>query len=336
MLVHAVGLDSRDQALLQNQDGAADYGPQLGSHAAGTVLRAGPHAALRPGDRIFATYTCGTFCSHLRISSSSLARLPDDLSMADVCWTVPLLAATYHALVEIGHVTSQDRVLVDRGAGGGGSSGSVAGLAAVGLVLEHCGVTDVWVTAACEVERDWIVNHRIPGMSRECIFPREWFSTPAAAMTAKTETRNFNLVISLDNNNSTSSDLLAGCIRPGGKYVVVQQARRRGVAPSYHTPSSTIVNPMLLDVSVLRVQEDGLAVSTCSLGFAAGAAARTLLARVGSRPNTLQFAASKLADAFSSLRNKLDWGEGALVVEFPRHLTNRSIQVRVSSAQKTV
>jgi NADPH:quinone reductase-like Zn-dependent oxidoreductase len=97
----------------------------LGHDVAGTVIRTGSQVRdFAPGDEIFARprdHRIGTFAERIAIDEADVAHRPTSISVVEAA-SLPLVALTaWQALVEHGHVTPGQKVLIHAGAGAVGS-----------------------------------------------------------------------------------------------------------------------------------------------------------------------------------------------------------------------
>jgi NADPH:quinone reductase-like Zn-dependent oxidoreductase len=92
------------------------------------------------GQRVVAALPNGGQASHVLVSSKRALVLPDEVSL-ETAAAIPVTYLTaHHMLHHLGHMTSDDRVLIHGGAGG-------VGTAAL-QICQWAGVTQVWATAS--------------------------------------------------------------------------------------------------------------------------------------------------------------------------------------------
>lgn len=97
----------------------------LGHDVAGTVIQTGAKVtAFKPGDEVYGRVRdgrIGTFAERIAADESDLALKPSSISAVEAA-SLPLVALTsWQALVEIGKVQPEQRVLIHAGAGGVGT-----------------------------------------------------------------------------------------------------------------------------------------------------------------------------------------------------------------------
>ena len=126
--VVAAGLNHLDEKLRVGEFKAMLPYPTplvLGQDVAGTVIRVGAQVRdVEPGDQVYArpaTERIGTFAERVAIAESDLAPKPASLSLEQAAG-LPLVALTaWQAMVERGHVSPGQKVLIHAGAGAVGS-----------------------------------------------------------------------------------------------------------------------------------------------------------------------------------------------------------------------
>lgn len=97
----------------------------LGHDLAGTVIRTGERVnGFNVGDRVYARprdFRIGTFAERIAVDEADVALAPASASITEAA-SLPLVALTaWQALVEKGHVTAGQKVLIHAGAGGVGT-----------------------------------------------------------------------------------------------------------------------------------------------------------------------------------------------------------------------
>ncbi|KAI0181683.1 putative polyketide synthase [Hypoxylon sp. FL1284] len=278
--VKAVLLQPQDRAFISEEDGDVFEG----TFYAGIVAHVGPDSPFSPGDRVVAVGP-KLFRSHVRVASSTVARIPHGVSFVDACQIVPAMVSAHHALVETGRVRSSHSILVDDGA-------SVVGQACLQLLAE-LGVRDIWATASSEDDSRWIIDtHQIPP---ERILPKSWFAD--RPMLVSPFKKNFDGV--LLPSSDTDIALMKDTVKPGGQYITFEGGTMRQINPqqTHQVPKSIL--SIMVDLRNL-LQEPGR-VSERSLRYPVDAAYLPLLQSAQSTVN--QIPASKLDEVWSSLRS---------------------------------
>ncbi|KAI0198779.1 putative polyketide synthase [Astrocystis sublimbata] len=125
----------------------------------------------------------GALRSHVSVSPLSLIEIPAEIPYSEACVAMPAFCIAYAALLEIGHVTAADTVLVD-----GGTS-------PIGQDIQ-----DLWVTAEDEDSKR--------------ILPRKWLDS--SSIISSQWKQRFDVVFSAQR---TSPMLSLGHVRNGGRYI---------------------------------------------------------------------------------------------------------------------
>ncbi|KAI0383339.1 putative polyketide synthase [Hypomontagnella monticulosa] len=269
---------------LQVQDRVAASGseehPALGSYCAGVVLQAGPGAKYFPGDRVFVAHA-RSFRSHVRVSSRAIVRIAPDTTFSSACGIFPRVLTAYNALIEIGKVQQNDKILIHDGA-------SPAGQAALQLLINR-GIPEVWATATNEEESTMIaMSFKIPPGH---ILPKSWFSS--SSMLASKWKRTFDVVFSPCEGKKT---LRMDCVRSGGRYI--------GVRTGLMSSDDTQVKHVPTNVALSIIQPGSHIISQDSLQYAASNSHNSTLDR--GRHHVTEFSASDLAGALSRLQGAND------------------------------
>jgi NADPH:quinone reductase-like Zn-dependent oxidoreductase/SAM-dependent methyltransferase len=298
ILVKAVCLQSCESALAKNPEADSEFG----SFCAGTVLLAGPATGFEPGDRVFAACK-GCFRSHVRVVSSSVTKIPPDLSFVDACQTAPPRLLAYNALVEIGHVRYTDIVLVHDGA-------SPIGQAALRLLLSDCVAKEVWVTADGQEDHARILKYlEIP---EERILPMSWFDT--RTMIASQWNHKFDVVFSSARESRVSSVL--NLLRVGGRYIMLS-ATPESLGEIPCAPSN--ISSYIIHLGDVSTKPDALQYAVVL---------PPLSSLENTAQNTSRFFASDLTRVFNHLRNVSD--RESIVVEL-----DDATSIEVSSPSKS-
>ncbi|KAJ4863148.1 KR domain-containing protein [Trichoderma breve] len=143
--IKAVGLNFRDLMIAMGEHTAYS----MGSEAAGIISRVGPKVVdFAPGDRV--VYICGldhVGCMHTygRLDQSTVAKVPDGLSLEMAAGLPVVYATVIYSLRETGRLMAGETILIHAAAGG-------VGQAAI-RYAQHIGA-EVYVTLSTAVKRD--------------------------------------------------------------------------------------------------------------------------------------------------------------------------------------
>jgi acyl transferase domain-containing protein/acyl carrier protein len=175
-------------------------GTELGMEAVGVVVRAGPGATLREGQRVL-VYQGGCLRTHVVVDERFAVPCPAGWS-AEQAATFFVTATAWHALVDVGRVRPGDTVLVHSAAGG-------VGLAAVGIARAFG--ARVLATAGTERKRAWLRARGIADVfdSRTLDF--------ADGVLAATGGRGVDLVLNALSGPAIEAGLR--CLAPGGRFL---------------------------------------------------------------------------------------------------------------------
>jgi NADPH:quinone reductase-like Zn-dependent oxidoreductase/ubiquinone/menaquinone biosynthesis C-methylase UbiE len=197
--VKAVSLDRRDYNTTQDRNDDNKFG----GFYAGIVLRIGSEVTIRPGARVFG-WCHGSFRSQVVTAADLVAELPGSISFSSACTSVPPTLAAHYALVEMGHLRSNDHVLVHDGS-------SPVGQAAIKLCQEW-GVKQLWATATSEQERNYLVDTL--GLSEEIVLPVSSIDRQIKELVPK---KAIDIVLAADFYPATPHSL--SYVRTRGRYI---------------------------------------------------------------------------------------------------------------------
>lgn len=175
--------------------------PIPGMELAGTVEALGPNTTKwRVGDNVYGDVSnggLGTFAEFAAVPESELRRIPEGLSFTEAAAIPHALELAYQAVVEIGQVKPDDRVLIN-GAGGG------VGTFALQLCKQQ-GCT-VWGVDTGEK----LKTMSAVGFDRVIDYKQQDFTTLG---------ERFDLIV--DTKTKRSASELARALSPKGRYVTV-------------------------------------------------------------------------------------------------------------------
>ncbi|KAI0022605.1 putative polyketide synthase [Xylariomycetidae sp. FL0641] len=277
ILVHAVCLQSRD---LEAALGHSKHN-NIGRFCVGIVVNCGAETKFQAGDRVLVSGT-GLLRSHVESSSTSVARIQSDLALSDVCMTAPHAVAAYHAIIEVGRISSRSSVLVHNGA-------SRTGRAALHLLKGRC-MEHVWTTV--ETQEDAALLSRLFDLPMARILPQAWFNS--SPMLVSFLRRSFDLILDPQGHSlgRTATEFLVA----GGSLVIVRADRGNAGYHQQEVPSA------LSSASLSVIYLDELVPSQAALLYAATA-----------EPSSRQedgssywpvFPVSALADALGHMRDQ--------------------------------
>ncbi|WP_146165741.1 SDR family NAD(P)-dependent oxidoreductase, partial [Murinocardiopsis flavida] len=133
----AAGLNFRDVVVVLGM--VPEHEDPIGGELAGIVEQVGPGVTdYAPGDRVFGI-TEGAFTPVLDTDHRLLAPIPDGLTFAQAAAFPLVFLTAWYGLVDLGHITAGDRVLIHSGAGG-------VGMAAIQIARLHG--AEVFATAS--------------------------------------------------------------------------------------------------------------------------------------------------------------------------------------------
>ncbi|TVY35171.1 Highly reducing polyketide synthase [Lachnellula subtilissima] len=165
----------------------------MGFECSGRITRLGPNPShgLQINDRICALTHNGHYSNFVRVHSTGVARIPDDMTF-EVAASIPMIFITaYHALVDTARLESGETVLIHAAAGG-------VGQAAI-MIAKWIGAK-IFVTVGSNEKRDFLTKtYGIP--------PNHMFSSRdnsfAAGIMAATDFKGVDVLL-----NSLSGELL--------------------------------------------------------------------------------------------------------------------------------
>ncbi|PYI26893.1 hypothetical protein BP00DRAFT_464852 [Aspergillus indologenus CBS 114.80] len=205
ILVHAVGLNFKDCLIALGRVPA----DTLGNECAGVVTRVG--AACSPdkvqvGDRVCMS-TVEAFKTYARSKVQCVCQLPAAMSFTTAAAIPTQFVTAWTSLVQIGHLTRGESVLIHAGAGG-------TGQAAI-QISQHLGA-QVYVTVSSEAKRDLLM--RTYAIPEHHIFYSRDVGFVQGVQTA-TAGRGMDLVL----NSLSGESLLASwdCLAPYGRFVEI-------------------------------------------------------------------------------------------------------------------
>ncbi|WP_146165737.1 SDR family NAD(P)-dependent oxidoreductase [Murinocardiopsis flavida] len=133
----AAGLNFRDVVVVLGM--VPEHEDPIGGEFAGVVEAVGPEVeGFSPGDRVLGV-TKGAFAPVLDTDHRLLTPIPDGLTFAQAAALPVVFLTAWYGLVDLGHITAGDRVLIHSGAGG-------VGMAAIQIARLHG--AEVFATAS--------------------------------------------------------------------------------------------------------------------------------------------------------------------------------------------
>jgi NADPH:quinone reductase-like Zn-dependent oxidoreductase/SAM-dependent methyltransferase/acyl carrier protein len=200
--VAAAGLNFKDLLTVLGALSADSVTSGLGGECAGTVSAVGPDVTeFHLGERVMA-WVSGSFASHVIVPLTRVIRIPPAMTLAQGA-AFPVAATTvFHALDEVGHLATGQRVLIHAATGGIGTF-ALAWARSVGA--------EVLATAGAAWKREWLRRQGV-----QHVFDSR---TPAFASQVMTATAGEGVDVAL---NSLTGEMVAatlGLVRAGGVFV---------------------------------------------------------------------------------------------------------------------
>ncbi|MEM6822450.1 MAG: SDR family NAD(P)-dependent oxidoreductase [Verrucomicrobiota bacterium] len=252
-------------------------GDSIGMELVGEIVNVGPGVEqFKHGDWVITPFP-GSFRSFATVPETFLMRKPEALQPEESLIYVSFLTA-YHALIELGRLTSKDRVLIHSAAG-------ALGLAAIQVAKDV--EAEIYATAGTEEKRDYLRNLGIKHVmdSRSLDFVQE--------TTAATSGQGVDVILnSLTGNALTESFTL---LAPYGRFIEVG---KRDIAENSDLPMSTFnrnITFASLDLDRLHLEREGDARRTLKQVETAFTEGRF------EPPPTKVFSANQVVDAFRLL-----------------------------------
>ena len=178
----------------------------LGTECAGIVKRAGASCSVQAGDRVVVS-ALDTYRSRVRCNEALVAKIPDHIPFTAAAKLPTNFVTAYHALVEVGRISSGETVLIHAGAGG-------TGQAAVQIAKVYG--AEVFVTVGNPRKRDLLTSTY--GIPKDHVFYSRDTSFAQGVKNA-TGGRGVDLVL-----NSLAGDELRAswdCIAPYGRFLEI-------------------------------------------------------------------------------------------------------------------
>ena len=201
--VKAISLNFKDVVMAMGQL----PGKLIGQECSGIVSRTGELTTeIKVGDRVCA-FSAGCIANHARCRASSSICIPEDMPF-DLAATLPIVYCTaYYSLIDIGRLSSGDKILIHAAAGG-------VGQAALGIA-QMIGA-EVFATVGSEPKKSFLMENF--GIDEDHIFySRDTsFKTDILRMT---NNRGVDVIL-----NSLSGNVLEAtleCLAPFGRFIEI-------------------------------------------------------------------------------------------------------------------
>ncbi|KAL9087951.1 MAG: hypothetical protein Q9159_003393 [Coniocarpon cinnabarinum] len=167
--VKATGMNFKDIVISMGQVPS----PYIGVECSGVISRVGSNVTnVKPGDRVMAMSE-GAYSTYTRCLASSVTGIPNDMSFESAS-TIPVVFCTaYYALMDLGRLEAEDKVLIHAAAGGVGQAA---------IILAKMIGAEIFATVGSPAKKQFIMQqygipeHRIfysrdasfgPGIRRE-------------------------------------------------------------------------------------------------------------------------------------------------------------------------
>jgi NADPH:quinone reductase-like Zn-dependent oxidoreductase/SAM-dependent methyltransferase len=118
-------------------------GRGFGSECAGTIVQVSPESQFRVGDRVCAGLPQGGLATHVLVSGSAVAKIPENMSFTQAVTLPSAVMIAHYSIMDAARLTEGESLLVS-------TKSSVTNSAAIALALKTG--ADVYVTAADETE----------------------------------------------------------------------------------------------------------------------------------------------------------------------------------------
>ncbi|KAF2690330.1 putative polyketide synthase [Lentithecium fluviatile CBS 122367] len=178
----------------------------LGTECAGIVERVGDWCRLKIGDRVIVS-ALDTYRSVVRCNEALVARIPDNVPFTEAAKLPTNYVTAYHALVELGHISEGESVLIHAGAGG-------TGQAAIQLA-QHFNA-EVFATVGSQSKKDLLMStYAIP--EDHIFYSRD--TSFSQGIKRATGGRGVDLVL----NSLAGEELRASweCVAPYGRFLEI-------------------------------------------------------------------------------------------------------------------
>lgn len=202
--VRATGLNFKDVMIALGQLA----GKTLGYECAGTVTRVGSSVDLKPGDRVLCCTNTGAFSTYARAHDTSVAKIPDDMSLFAAAALPTAFCTAYYALFTLARLQEGETILIHSGAGGVGQAA---------IQLAKILKAEVFTTVGTEEKKTFLVETY--GIPLDHILSSRDTSFSGAL---KRMTDGVDVVL-----NSLSGEGLHeswSCVRPFGRFIELGKA----------------------------------------------------------------------------------------------------------------
>lgn len=199
--VHATGMNFKDVMIALGQI----PGQTMGFECAGFVTRAGARADFTPGERVLCCTTTGAYNTFVRAHSTSVAKIPPDLSFCSAA-ALPLVFCTAHySLHKLAHLQEGESIMIHSGAGGVGQAA---------IQLAKILRANIFTTVGTEEKKNFLIDkYQIP--ENHIFSSRNAHFAPALMRMIN----GVDVVL-----NSLSGELLQAswsCIAPFGRFIEI-------------------------------------------------------------------------------------------------------------------
>ncbi|KAH8730005.1 hypothetical protein GQ44DRAFT_673662 [Phaeosphaeriaceae sp. PMI808] len=198
--VSHIGLNFKDLLLALGREN----GKTFGNECAGIVSRVGSSTKLKPGDRVCA-FSPTAFSTYTRLVEDSVARVPDQISLAHAAAVPTQFVTAWHSLRNVANLQRGETLLVHSGAGGTGQAAIQ-----IGQLIG----AEIFVTVGTENKRRFLIENY--GIANDHIFSSRNTSF-AARISQYTNGRGIDVIL----NSLSGESLLASwnLIAPYGRFI---------------------------------------------------------------------------------------------------------------------
>lgn len=204
--VQATGINFKDIVVAMGQLNQ----PYIGVECSGIVKAVGKNVTdVFPGQRVMAMPE-GAYSTYARCSSTSVALIPDSMSIEEAA-TIPVVFCTaYYGLFDLGRLSTGESVLIHAGAGGVGQAA---------IQLAQMVGAEVYVTVGSDDKKKFLMQrYNIP--EDHIFYSRD--SSFGPAIRRATDNAGVDVVL-----NSLAGDLLReswDCLAPFGRFIEIGKA----------------------------------------------------------------------------------------------------------------
>lgn len=191
-------------------------------------------SSLHLHDRVFTIFT-GPIRSHIRVPWNTVVRIPEHMSHAEACVSIPPMLVAYQILVDINPTAS---IMVENGRSPIGNS--------MINILSNQNALNIWTTALNQDDASWIEEKL--QVQEERILPSNWADNQLMSINGQ----KFDVVISFDTIPDLISPMISS-IESGGQLISVRTKSLVDTAAKlvHSAPSSVLLRILHLDTDFM-------------------------------------------------------------------------------------